>query len=378
VPILFAPDFRVSPFGLWVIVAVVVSIAVGSLLSYSMNDPVVGISQPCENILESFQTPLSLTVLILSLGSFLGAILLYLFGISRFNLTTSLLNILILPGEFSIDRYQGFSAFPAHIKLLEYLIFPASLMGGLGLLSSKTKLNTFLLMSPIFISLIYGSLLTTRSTILLSVIIWISGYLGGRVVSHDQIQKLFKPKFLIISTLSLVGFTILFLGTQILRQQGSTVIIEELLEKLKAYFFGYLPAFTTWVDHYPNEHLAFGTITFAGPFDLLGIVQRKPGFYQDIAILGTSHTNVYTALRGLISDFSIPGVLGLGVIIGLIETVAFRKCLKGSIYWLIPLTMFYAFTLYSPLISIFNYNSVLMTWVIILGIFLVVPKLSSK
>jgi len=375
-PVLFAMEFEVKPYGVWVITAIAVSVTLGSLVGLTINEG-SEVHPNKERSLETIQTVIPVFIFVLSLASLLGVVLLYFFGISRFNLTTSLLNLLILPNEFSVDRYQGIAAFPIHIRILMYLIFPASLLGGFCFTSAGTKGKSFLFLVPVIISLMYGSLLTTRSTILLAIILWTAGYLGSRVFFIDQLDRLFKPKTLLVFFVSFVGFTLLFAGTQILRQQSNTVLIDQLIMKLKVYFFGYLPAFSTWVDKYHNDHLGLGTLTFAGPFNLLGLIQRKLGFYEDIVVLGSSHTNVYTALRGLITDFSLPGTIIISVLIGSTTSVAFRKCLDGAVYWLIPLTMFYAYTLYSPLISIFNYNSVMVAWVMMFSLFVIIPNSSE-
>ena len=55
----------------------------------------------------------------------------------------------------------------------------------------------------------------------------------------------------------------------------------------------------------------------------------------------------------------------MGVCVGFISMVAFNKTLNNNIFWIFPLTFFYAYTLYSPIISIFTYNSVIMAWVIV-------------
>lgn len=377
VPILFATEFEVKAYGLWVISAIAVSVTLGSLIGSTVNND-GDVYHDVDRSLGKIHTVIPAFIFVLSFASLIGVVLLYFFGISRFNLTTSLFNLLILPNEFSVDRYQGITMFPIHIRILMYLVFPASLLGGFSFTSADTKRKSFLFLVPVIISLMYGSLLTTRSTILLAIILWIAGYLGSRVFFIDQLDRLFKPKTLMIFFISFIGFTLLFAGTQILRQQSNTILIDQLILKLKVYFFGYLPAFSSWIDKYHNDHLGLGTVTFAGPFNLLGLIQRKLGFYEDIVVLGSSHTNVYTAIRGLITDFSLPGTLILSVLIGCVMSIAFRKCLNGASYWLIPLTMFYAFTLYSPLISIFNYNSVMVAWVMMFSLFAIIPNSAEE
>ena len=110
--------------------------------------------------------------------------------------------------------------------------------------------------------------------------------------------------------------------------------------------------------------ISYGLYTFAGPADLFGLRERPLGFYTDVVALHHSYTNIFTAFRGMIHDFTIPGTLFLGILVGYTATVSFIKCISGHIMFLLPLSLFYAFTLFSFLISIFSSNSTVAAWVI--------------
>ena len=139
---------------------------------------------------------------------------------------------------------------------------------------------------------------------------------------------------------------------------------------MKAYLFGYLSAFTLWFGEL-NGLLSFDSMmsTFAGPFNLLGLIERDLGFYSPISINNDTSTNIYTAIRGLISDFTIIGSIIFIFIIGIYFQLLFQKKSINTFEGIIPLSIFYSFTLYSPLISIFHYNSIFFSWILIFCIF---------
>ena len=139
--------------------------------------------------------------------------------------------------------------------------------------------------------------------------------------------------------------------------------------RIKAYFFGYLAAFTQWfkLDH--NIIPTMGLTTFAGPSNLVGFIERPLGFYDSSVIAIGVSTNIFTALRGLITDFSIVGTIMIIFTSGFLAQLAFNHSRNGSQLALIPLSVFYAFTFYSPLISIFHYNSIILSWIIALLVF---------
>ena len=125
--------------------------------------------------------------------------------------------------------------------------------------------------------------------------------------------------------------------------------------------------------HYTG--LSFGSNTFSGPLDLIGIQEREIGYYKENVLLSSAlYTNIFTVFRGLVQDFSIPGTLVVAFGSGMAASISFDRCLLGKFIWLIPLSFFYAFTIYSPIISIFNYTSVLMAWCIFFVVLLLLNK----
>jgi oligosaccharide repeat unit polymerase len=173
------------------------------------------------------------------------------------------------------------------------------------------------------------------------------------------------------------GFTGIFILTAWLRDAGGEIFIDAMIDNVSAYFFGYLSSFTQWIQVYNQKNILFGMVTFAGPADLLGLTERELGFYNEVSVLGESHTNIFTALRGIIHDFSIIGGFLYFGIFGFIGTMAYNACFNKRILWIIPLSIFYAFTIYSPLISIFNYNSILFSW-IILGFTIIISPIFKR
>ena len=87
-----------------------------------------------------------------------------------------------------------------------------------------------------------------------------------------------------------------------------------------------------------------------------------------------SETNIFTAFRGIIYDFSIPGALVISFFTGFLGSIIYMKASSGKFVAMILLSMIYAFIFYSPLISIFHYNSILISWIIAFIIFIINKK----
>jgi oligosaccharide repeat unit polymerase len=224
---------------------------------------------------------------------------------------------------------------------------------------------------PLLLALILGIIEGARTSILLGLVLFFSAWMSGAMINDPHFNKK-KPylKIALSSGALLLGFTAFFVLIQWLRQGMDSIIVDLLIDRIRAYFFGYLAAFTQWVGEYESVHLSGVLTTFAGPFNLMGVMERSLGFYEPVNIsLGIS-TNIFTALRGLVIDFSIPGAIIITFIMGFFLQLSYQRGISGSIINTLPISMFYAFTLYSPLISIFHYNSILFSWVIIAIIFL--------
>ena len=148
-------------------------------------------------------------------------------------------------------------------------------------------------------------------------------------------------------------FICFFVAIQWLREGLNEIYFELMVEKLRAYFFGYLSAFTNWFESCDVLTIKTTLSTFAGPLSLFGILDRELGFYDTININNYVSTNIYTIFRSIVSDFTIPGSILIFFILGVFFSIRISKIKKNAFDGIIPISIFYSLTLYSPLISIF-------------------------
>ncbi len=374
-PMVFAPGFPYYYFGLWVITAIALAFSAGSLLAFNEDEDLKSENSKMVKTISEYKSIISYSTLIMTCLSLLGVILLLRFSLEKFQMNYSLFSLFALPSNITADRYNALLAYPIYLKFFLYFLFPASLVAGIGYSLTNRKLH-FLYLSPLFVAVLKGTLETTRSTILLSVILWMAGFAGGRVITRNRLHRLVEKKLFIFITLFGILFIFLFIALQWLREAGGEILFLVMVKRIKLYFFGYLSAFTIWIENIQASSLTLGMTTFAGPFNALGLIDRELGFYSHTFIHDGSYTNVYTALRGLIRDYSIIGSIIVCMVAGFLSTISYYKSLRGFIFWLMPLTMFYSFTLYSPLISVFHYNSIILAWFIVFTIFFIKPKQS--
>ncbi len=364
VPLLFAPEFKVDLLGIWFIAILSMACAAGSVIAYKPPsiDSLVS-NEPNKTNPSHLFRPLWVFILI----SFGGVILLFRHALDTYNFGYYSMGWVSIPNLIAVDRYSGYINYPFIIKYSLYCIYPANLLGGLLLsvrqISFKMKVLTVV---PLLLALVLGIIEGARTSILLGLVLFFSAWMSGAMINDPHFNK--KKPYLKIAISSgglILGFTAFFVLIQWLRQGMDSIIVDLLMDQIRAYFFGYLAAFTQWIGTIDSPNLSGGLTTFAGPFNLLGVMERSLGFYDPANIsLGIS-TNIFTALRGLVIDFSIPGSILIAFIVGFFLQLSYQRGISGTIINTLPISIFYAFTLYSPLISIFHYNSILFSWIVI-------------
>jgi oligosaccharide repeat unit polymerase len=96
----------------------------------------------------------------------------------------------------------------------------------------------------------------------------------------------------------------------------------------------------------------------------VGLRSRLVGVYSEYVTLEDGESNIYTAFRGLIEDFSLPGAAVFCVLVGFMAGRAYRFTVAGRTIWVAALAGYYVFVLWSPIISVFVYNSLILAIVV--------------
>ena len=363
-----APEFPIYSFGLWYILGISLALTLGSLL---VPKPILPDSDRYHNIevinLFFFNRANFILILIsvFCLISLVGIIVLLLFGIKRYELNINLFSLLSLPGQLYDDRDAGILFVPWYIRYLTYFIMPSSLLSGI-LIPFEKYPRKIICYAPIILAILIGMVYTTRATILFSIVLFISGLFSSYIILKKD-DNIFSS---IRSLLSFGSIFLFLLFSWILLQwlrggADSEFLYYPIVNTIKSVVLGSSTVFTTWLQNY-NQHggVTFGLYTFAGPMDIIGLNERQLGFYSEFVSLPNGYSNIYTAFRGLIHDFTITGSILICFVIGIFSQLSYQRCRHGNVIWLIPLSLFFAFTLFSPFISIFSSNSVTMAWII--------------
>lgn len=367
VTLLVAPEFPMHPLGLWYILGVSMALTLGSLLVPKNLLPDSEKYNSIESVKLFFfnrSNFILILIVLFCLITIVGIIVLLLFGIKRYELNIDIFSLISLPGQLYDDRDAGILLIPWYIRYLTYFIMPSSLLGGI-LVPFQQYPKKIICHLPIILAILIGIVYTTRATILFSIILFLSGIFSSYIIlkKDDKIFLNTKSFFASVSIFSFLVFSWIFL--QWLRGGAdSNFLLYPLMNTIKSAVLGSTTVFTTWLQNYKQHSLAFGLYTFAGPMDIVGLNERQLGFYTEFVSLPNGYSNIYTAFRGLIHDFTLTGSILICFFIGILSQLSYQRCRDGNIIWIIPLSIVFAFTLFSPFISIFSSNSVTMAWFI--------------
>lgn len=361
ISLISAPEFQPKILGTIIITLCAIIFSVGAnIIPMQAND---GALESNINISIMYYSGVFISMI-----SALGIGMVVSMGFSWYQLEQSLFNIYVLPNLFASERYSEVLVIPTRIKMVMFLTYPAALISGFvyPFLNGLKKWTSFL---PILITMIYGTLFAVRSGILLAIILTFAGMTCAKVYLRGNLQKWFHKVSAAGAALGLLLFSTYILLQWLRGGPESIFIIDELIQGAKAGILGSFSAFTIWFSNYDFlQHYAFGVNTFAAPMEILGLTERASGFYTDFIPIGPSVTNIYSAFRGIITDFGIIGSFIFFIIMGLGSALAYKSSWNGNQFAVVPLSIFYAFTLFSPLISIFTFNSIIIAFIMFYGI----------
>jgi len=371
VPLLVVGSVDVSPFAVWFIVACVVAVVVGSELGISAarsaHRRVVN-----DSLHRSRDWPY--LEMLIALFSVVGVlVVLLLLRTKGLNLAVFFSSDLLGQAErqYSVDRYLNGVVEPIDQRLLTTAIYSAALLSGLLLAVRPVGVRWLVASLPLLPAAGMATLLTTKTSVLYSLVLIASSHLAVRVGVRKPGEKVVEMPIrgsIVVLGVALVPF---FIFTQVGRYGYSVTNPDQVAEVatiLRLHAAGHLAAFSAWFQNagLATAHPSMGTYTFAGIFDALGIRSRPAGIYPEDVYLGFPgiYSNVYTLFRGLIEDFTLLGCLLALLVMGWIGGFAFWRLREGRIRYVPVFAGFLGIGLWSFVVNLFVYNTIIFAWIL--------------
>lgn len=272
----------------------------------------------------------------------------------------------------SIARYGGDLFVTSTYKVGVVLAFGGALLGGYISANSYLRSDKIYAASPVVVGLIDAIVMGARSGFMMLLLVFLVSAYAARLRA-GRISKLSYSDIGIWIIKRVVLIFSFFVGIQFLRTGNQDADILGITSHVLTWFFGHVSAFSTWFDTYTHLPVTFGGRTFSGITSLLGLSERTGGTYDMVNIGSYRQSNVFTAYRGLIEDYTLIGahafIFLLAVLLG--------KCLvlspKSAVTFGISVIIL-TFFAWSFVISIWTYNSIVFGQIV--AIFFV--RLSSQ
>lgn len=261
----------------------------------------------------------------------------------------------------SYIRYNGKESYSLILQLLLVFVYASTIIGGFSYIYAtdlySKVLSFFSLVPPLVILLVEN----TKAVMLGSLLFWISGWLIAYLSKYKSYPHFNTNKVVKVLFGILIFFAILFLSMMLRVGKFDLLTFITIKNKFINYGFGNMAAFDSWFGSIPNNSsYTFGRYTFFGIFNFLGVSDRLQGVYQDIVESGIIKTNIYTANRGIISDFGMIGGILFYTLIGALTAKAHKVIISDISYnsiYITILVMIASFIGFSALVSIFTYLS---------------------
>jgi oligosaccharide repeat unit polymerase len=276
--------------------------------------------------------------------------------------------LVVATNQFYVQRYAEIPpAPPIGSRILLPFVYLAPAIGGILFVLRREKRWKLLGLLSFLPAVLVTILQTTKGAVLYAMLLWLSAYFGTRL----RFGKLavFTRSHLLVAV-GVGGLLTAFFFAVSLARMATTdsSLIDVVVLKLLTSALGHMNVFSTWLAEYTSQPFnpALGTTTFAGPLELLGYSQRIPGLFEDLVELVAGETsNIYTAFRPLIQDFTMPGALAILTLLGFAGGAGFRMVAAGKWSGLPLLLLAYQTTMWTPITWLWVYNSLTATLAIV-------------
>lgn len=361
--LLFRPQYPVTNLTLSVVLFFVLLFGSGSILGQgqiNLHGRLLRIKRVVIEPEFPFLSVACLTTFVLGLVPSILTILKYSETTSNLGVVGAWLHI---ANQETLHRYSGVGT-PWYENLCLIFVYLSPLFGGLLFIKKGwlTRVTSLLTLVP---GLFYAAITVAKAGLIFATIFWFSAYFSASFYKYGLKFKFLTARACLVLVTLLVALILFFIYLQGFRYGYKDLSnLEEMLQRMDSYFFASLPPLSSWIDNNNllESRLGLGRWSLAGVYDFVGLEKREPGLYRDVITIGAYQSNVYSIFRGLIQDFSFLGAAFVIMLAGVIAGKYFKILSAGNMSGLILLPAIYSQIFWSPIVSIFNYNSVLMAF----------------
>ncbi len=280
--------------------------------------------------------------------------------------------------DFSVARYSNGWQEPIPARVLVTSTYLGALLAGVALATRESGWTRWAALVVFLPSALLAAILTTKTSLILPLAMGASSFIAARLAVGLGLPRIDLKRALLLACAALA-----IMGVLVLVQMGrygytNPAQASIVVRRFSVDLFAFLGVFSTWVQQggWRSLHPAWGFYNFAGLFDLFHLGHRAPGLYVDQVNVNGEPYNIYTAFRGLIEDFTMPGALIALAVLGFGAQAVYLRVRSGDLRYSGALAAFYTFTLWSFVVGVFIYNTILLAF-LTLTVYLAVANMEA-
>lgn len=326
-------------------------------------------------IRKKWVTPLLLILLAGAMVNPLYSIILHGFSLRAL---LDMREVLEMNKGISEDRYAGAEAHDLVNQFFLIFSYAAPVIGGLcyRLVGKFNKVLCLITLIPCTFIALTQSL---KMGMIASFILFFASYIVCSYTYGLPIRM--KGKVILNFALVIVGFLLtLFISMVFRTGEVSQKTILEISEKFVSYAIGHMHNVDFWYTSYQPTELTWGSKTFMGVSNLLGIEERVQGIYQEYNNVGQNGfygiSNTFTIFRPLVEDFSEVGAMVAMFVMGVIANMSLKAVIahRATIFNQVVLVAIFAFLMWSFSASFYAYTTYLAMFVLVFILFHFIQK----
>ncbi len=323
---------------------------------------------PSETKLElrkKWVTPLLIILLVGAMVNPLYSIILHGFSLRAL---LDMREVLEMNKGISEDRYAGAEAHDVVNQFFLIFSYAAPVIGGLcfRLVGKWNKVLCILTLIPCTFIALTQSL---KMGMIASFILFFAAYIVCSYTYGLPIRM--KGKIILRFALVIAGFLgTLFISMVFRTGEVTEKTILEISEKFVSYAVGHMHNIDMWYTSYQPTDLTWGSRTFLGISNILGIEERVQGIYPEFLNVGKNGffgiSNTYTIFRPLVEDFGEVGAMVAMFIMGVIGNMALKAVIahRATIFNQVVLVALFAYLMWSFSASFYAYTTYLAMFVV--------------
>lgn len=275
-------------------------------------------------------------------------------------------NLVAVGTQYAILRYAYGQGNPLLVNMLNMFLYAACSFAGIwAVLQPSWKVRAWVIL-PLASGFLQSILINSRMHFIWLFVFFAGSLLATLVLTRQYLSWIRVYHFLwapIVTALLAIFYAVLQVFRNPLQELSLALL------KAQAVFIGPPYLLSQWLEvEWATLTPAWGTQTFGGVAQLLGVDTRAPGLgwlQTDFVLYGYSMSvNVHTLFRQILEDFTLPGAIIFFLLLGIVIGQAYRRVEDGSVLWLPLLMLFYAVTLSSYISNWMTYNTCLFGWLI--------------